>query len=52
MITAFTTSAPAQSPDEPERRTVEKHLKKIRKADRIPEYQIAVDGLFRECFVR
>lgn len=52
MITAFTTSAPAQSPDEPERRTVEKHLKKIRKADRIPEYQIAVDGLFRECLVR
>ncbi len=27
----------------------EKHLKKIRKATRITEYQIAVDALFREC---
>ena len=52
MITAFASSAPAQSPVAPDRRTVEKHLKKIRKADRIPEYQIAVDGLFRECLVR
>lgn len=52
MIKAFVSSAPAQSPEEPDRRTVEKHLKKIRKAARIPEYQIAVDGLFRECLVR
>ena len=28
---------------------IEKYLKKIRKADRISEYRIAVDTLFREC---
>ncbi len=49
MIMAFVSFDPAQSPEILARQNIEKHLKKIRKADRIAEYQIAVDTLFREC---
>ena len=52
MIDAFITSDPTRSPEGTDRHTVEKYLKRIRKADRIPEYTIAVDSLFRECFLR
>lgn len=31
-----------------DRRNIDRHLKKIRKADRLSEYKIAVDNLFRE----
>lgn len=31
-----------------DRRNIDRHLKKIRKADRLSEYKIAVDSLFRE----
>ena len=49
---AFVSSDPAQSPEILDRQNIEKHLKKIRKSDRISEYRIAVDTLFRECFIR
>lgn len=52
MIMAFVSSDPAQSPEILDRQNIEKHLKKIRKSDRISEYRIAVDTLFRECFIR
>ena len=52
MIDAFITSDPTRSPEGTDRHTVEKYLKRIRKADRIPEYTIAVDSLFRECILR
>ncbi len=53
MIMNFTPSDPSHSPEEPDpdRQSVAKYLKKIRKAERIPEYLIAVDTLFRECCV-
>lgn len=63
MIRHFTNPAPADSPcsdpgsaaADPDRvpaglceDTAMKYLKKIRKADRLTDYRIAVDGLFRE----
>lgn len=53
MIMNFTPSDPSHSPEEsgPDRQSVAKYLKKIRKAERIPEYLLAVDTLFRECCV-
>lgn len=48
MIMAFASPDSAQSSTQPGRQTFEKYLKKIRKADRISEYLIAVDNLFRE----
>lgn len=53
MIMNFTPTDPSHSPEGsgPDRQSVAKYLKKIRKAERIPEYLIAVDTLFRECCV-
>lgn len=53
MIMNFTPSDSSHSPEEPgpDRQSVAKYLKKIRKAERIPEYLLAVDTLFRECCV-
>lgn len=48
MIMAFAAPDPSQQSTRPGRQTFEKYLKKIRKADRISEYLIAVDNLFRE----
>ena len=53
MICCFTDHAPvsqhtSSAPESRNTDAVLKHLKKIRKADRVSEYSIAVDNLFRE----